>query len=403
MMDEMIPVRVCDPGGPRWVSAAVPVLGIALFALGALGPGDAQVRAPELLLGVAVLLGQGLLRLRFAPREGSLELDAGCIRVHAGALSQRIRAAEVRAASTSRTARGLALAIVKRDPRSRPVVLEVSTDEELESIRKSLHLGHFGFGELAWPTTSPAGGPIRSTFLALLAGGWAIMALAAACGSALISFAFALAVVPLSMISLLDFLFGRAGRVSLTTHAVTLIQPSGTYSASYRDILRVERGPQGLTLSTNLGTLLLPTRAMTDSEREHLQSQIECAAQRSLGRCDPPPGVPAALSQLAPRVEGKRAWLERIDAAAASIVDGGAYRRAEFTTLDLWAALESPDAPAPLRAAAARVLARVVPDEARTRIGAALAAERDEDTRAQIRVALEEDLDVAARELERLG
>jgi hypothetical protein len=399
----MIPVRVCDPGGPRWARSVAPVLGIALVALGALGPGDARVRAPELLLGVAALLGQGILRLRFAPRPGSVELCGGSIRVRAGALSQRIRAAQVRAASTARTSRGVALAVVQAEPRSRPVVLEVSTDEELESLRRSLQIGHYGFGELAWPTTSPAGGPIRSVFLALLACGWTVMALAAACGSAMVCLALALGVVPLSLISLLDFVFARAGHVSLTAHAVTLSHPTGSYSACYRDIVRVDGGPDGLTLWTSRGAFVVPTRGITPPEREHLRAQIECAAARSQGKGQPPPGVPAALSLLAPRGETMRAWLERVDAAAAALADGGgAYRRADITTADLWAALESADAPPPLRAAAARVLARVVPDEASTRIGLALAAERDDRTRARIRVALEEDLDVAARDLDRL-
>jgi hypothetical protein len=108
------------------------------------------------------------------------------------------------------------------------------------------------------------------------------------------------------------------------------------------------------------------------------------------------------VTLLAPRGEGTRAWLERIDAAATSLAERGAYRRADLSPHDLWTALEDPDAPAPLRAAAARVLARIVPDEARTRIGLVLAGERDADARARIRVALEEDVDVAARELDLL-
>jgi hypothetical protein len=378
-------------------------VGVALVVLGALGPGDARVRAPELLLGIGLLLGQGVLRLRFAPRSGSVELGAGSLRVRAGALSQRIHAAQVCAASTARTPGGLALAIVQAEPRSRPVVLEVSTDAELESLRRCLQLGHYGFGELAWPTTSPAGGPVRSACLALLASGWATMALAAACGNAMVCLALALAVIPLSLISLLDFLFARAGRVSLTAHAVTLVHSTGSYSASYGDIVRVEGGPDGLSLATRRGALVVPTRGMTPPEREHLRAQIECAAARAQGRCQPPPGVPAPISLLAPREEPKRAWLERIDATAATLVEGGAaYRAADISTQDLWAALESPDAPPPLRAAAARILARVVPGEAGPRIGLTLAAERDDRTRDRIRVALEDDVEAAARELERI-
>jgi hypothetical protein len=55
-----------------------------------------------------------------------------------------------------------------------------------------------------------------------------------------------------------------------------------------------------------------------------------------------------------------------------------------------------------MRAAAARVLARVVPEEAKTRVAQVLATEHDAYARACIRIALEEDVDVAARELERL-
>ncbi len=69
----------------------------------------------------------------------------------------------------------------------------------------------------------------------------------------------------------------------------------------------------------------------------------------------------------------------------------------------LWLALESPDAPTRVRAAAARVLARVDPDEAKKRVASVLACDRDEHACAVIRVALEDDVDVAARELEELG
>ena len=65
-------------------------------------------------------------------------------------------------------------------------------------------------------------------------------------------------------------------------------------------------------------------------------------------------------------------------------------------------ALENPDAPARVRAAAARVLARVAPEEARTRVADVLACDRDAHACACIRIALEEDVETAARELEEL-
>jgi hypothetical protein len=52
--------------------------------------------------------------------------------------------------------------------------------------------------------------------------------------------------------------------------------------------------------------------------------------------------------------------------------------------------------------AAARVLARVAPVDAGARIGRVVTTERDHTTRARIRAGLEEDVDDAARELNRL-
>jgi hypothetical protein len=69
---------------------------------------------------------------------------------------------------------------------------------------------------------------------------------------------------------------------------------------------------------------------------------------------------------------------------------------------ELWEALEDPDAPPAVRAASARLLARIAPEEAPRRIADALAVERDGATRARIRIALEEDVETAARGLERL-
>ncbi len=403
----MVSVRVSDPRGPRWMRAVAPALGTSLVVAGAIGPGGTRLRAAALLLGVAVLLLQRILVPRLAARRGSVRFGADSIEVHAGLASQRIRAAEVVAASTARTPGGVALAIVRGEPRSRPVLLEVSGDDDLERLRKSLKLGHYGFGEIAWPTTRSRGGPVRATATALIAAGWCLMALAAACGNAGVCLALALGVVPLSMLLMVDFLLAGAvtGYVWLSSHALGMVDPNGPVSVAYRDIVRVEAADRldRLTVWTANRSLAISTRAMTPEERDHLQAQIECAADRAHGKGTPPPDVPAPIAILAPQGEERRAWLERVDSAAAALVDGGgAYRRAEMSTEDLWSALESPDAPVPLRIAAARVLARVVPLEASARIGLVLASERDVGTRARIRIALEEDLDVAARELDRL-
>jgi len=116
--------------------------------------------------------------------------------------------------------------------------------------------------------------------------------------------------------------------------------------------------------------------------------------------------VPPPLAVLAPRGEGHRAWLDRLDAAAASMAAPGGspdgYRVAMPRIDDLWSALESPDVVAPVRAGAARVLVRVDREQAGPRIAQILAAERDPGVRRRIRIAAEDDADDAARKLARL-
>jgi hypothetical protein len=401
--------RVCDPHGPhrlRNPRLLLPALALALLLLGPLLPFAAPVRAMAPLLGIALLFAR--LSLRLGPRTGTLELLADRVTLRAGPLSQTIRAADVRAASTTRTPGGVALALVRREVGSRPLLLEVDRVEQLEEIRRSLKLGYLGFGEISWPARAGAARIFGAAPSLLLGLGWGVMAVAAACGNAALVLALALAAVPLSGLALLATAipWSPRPRLSLTPHAVNLVDGTGVSSVSYGDIVAVRghflRSPRRLVLRTAAGYLAVPTDELLAEEREHLRSQIECAVERAHGCGPPPPEVPPPLSRLAPHGEPTRAWLERVDAAAASLGEGGAYRQTELRTEDLWWALESPDAPASLRMAAARVLARVAPAEARVRIADALASERDVATRMRIRIGLEENVDVAARTIDRL-
>jgi hypothetical protein len=240
---------------------------------------------------------------------------------------------------------------------------------------------------------------------ALLHGtGWAVMALAAACGNAALVLTLASAAVPLSGLVLLAMAipWSPRPRVTLTQHAVSLLDVSGLHTVAYRDVVALDVEPTRVTLRTPAGCLAVPTEDLLEEERDHVRAQIECAAERAHGKGYLPPELPAPLTFLMARGESTRAWLERVDAAAASLGEGGAYRQVEVGVEDLWIVLESPDAPPSLRVAAARILARVAPRDASVRIGHVLATERDQGTRARIRVALEENVDVAARELDGL-
>jgi hypothetical protein len=106
------------------------------------------------LLGIALLFARSSLRLR--SRIGTLELGADRVTLRAGPLSQTIRAADVRAASTTRMPRGVALAVVRREVGSRPLLLGVDRSGQLEQIRNSLRLGYSGFGQISWPARAGA-------------------------------------------------------------------------------------------------------------------------------------------------------------------------------------------------------------------------------------------------------
>jgi len=69
------------------------------------------------------------------------------------------------------------------------------------------------------------------------------------------------------------------------------------------------------------------------------------------------------------------------------------YRALSAEPPELWALLEDPEAPADVRAAAARVLHRVDKDALRVRVVEVLATVRDEDTRTRIADSISSDDD----------
>jgi hypothetical protein len=415
--DAMIRARVCDPVGPRWTRALVPLVGLALLVFGPLVPIWGEARGAAALLGIALLVVAIAARPRLRAREGVLEVTPGRVRVRAGLLSQRILATDVCAASSARTARGVALAIVRRDLPARPIVLEVDDTTRLEQVRDALRLGHFGFGEISWPTRRVLRDTMGFFASILLAAGWVGMAAAAAFGAAGVCLTLALAVIPLTGAwCLAVFLAGGSRpRIVLSPHAFTLFDGPlermfdsppdrrGAHAVGYADVLGATVSPGALRIETRHGPITVDARAMTYDERGHVAAQLVNAMLRAQGKGEAPPAVPSSLATLIPRDEAKRAWLERVDATAASLASGGdAYRGTPIDAAELRSALENPDAPDPVRAAAARILARVDPSEASACVARVLATERNATTRARIRIALEEDVEIAARQLDQL-
>jgi hypothetical protein len=400
----MLLARVCDPIGPRWLRTIAPALAAMMIVLPPFAPGSERVRATLSLLGAALFFARRLIRPCFRARSASVALHPGSIEITgAGLLDQFVHAADVVAASSARTMAGVSLALVRRGSIERPLLLDFAQDDDLAQVRRALGLGHFAFGEVAWPTHPGANALKGSTMLALA---WLAMAMCAAVGFTELGFLIAVPVLPVTLVALLRACLQdpRGPRVILAANGTRLSESAPWIPpVRYAEVLAATVQKDGVVLDTRSASMTVPMKSSLPEERDHFAAQVLSAAARARGEGAPPPALPPTVARLAPNGETERDWLQRVDGAAAAISAAGAYRGYELDPKDLWLALESPDAPARVRAAAARVLARVAPDEARKRVADVLACDRDAHTCAVIRVALEDDVDVAARELEELG
>ncbi|HEX3343512.1 MAG TPA: hypothetical protein VHS09_03020, partial [Polyangiaceae bacterium] len=342
---------------------------------------------------------------RLRTRSCTVLVEPGAIRVtHAGLASQRIAAADVRAASTAQLSGGRCSLALARHEEGDALWLELEKTADVDRVRRALGIGHAGFGALRWP--SPRGGfHNTATAVDLVATlGWLGMVVAVWAGDVELALALALPVLPATIIAMVLATTARPWRhgAALSPHGLRHVVDGHATFSPWEAVVDAKVEGTGLRIETVHGAETVAMRAAPPAVREHLAAQINSAVRRSRGEGPPPPALPASLAVLSRRDEGHRAWLERLDATAASMAQGEGYRHASVDAQDLWTTLDSPDAPPSLRAAAARILARVAPAEAGDRIGKALAMEHDGETRRCIRVALEEDVEVAARELDRL-
>ena len=400
-----IRARVCDAAGPAgWrVASTIGTLPLTLVAL--VLPASALVRIVTMLVGVAWLVVGRVVVPRLRPRSCEVRVEPGAIHLRgAGMASQNIHARDLRGASTAQLGDRFALGLVRGGDGDRPLWLEFATRADLDRVRSALRIRRAGMGTFAWP---PQRGVVHTSANALdVAGalGWTAIVGAALLHATEIALVLGLLVVPLTLVALLVGTLRPVPRGALTlgpTGVQTVVQDRIEVSP-WSEIVDARVVGKAVAVQTVRGTTEVPLAGSLPEEREHLAAQLRSGARRARGAGDLPEGVPASVAVLAPRDEPMRAWLERLDATAATLARGEGYRDLDVGQDDLWDTLESPDAPAPLRAAAARILARVCAPGTGPRIARAVDMEHDETARQHIRVALEEDVDIAARGLDRL-
>ncbi len=405
------PVRILDALGPAWFRR-LPLLvaaGLALAALPATALSPPVAAAVFCLAFAALIMPSPVLRLR--ARAGRLRCLPGAVEVtKAGVASQTLRARDLVGATTASVRGKISLVLAHRKRRLAPVVLELSSRAELDAVCRSLGIGHHGFGQVGWGVRRGKGSALEVTMrmltsmllvffpVAMLIGGdlWdglgGLAALAAMGAGALAAGAWAIGtgVAPsvymdpsgLSYgtgVRRRQVSFGAIHRLELMADDIHVVTDSG------------EHGQQHDWLHAP------PSRfareGMSAEEREHAFAQMEAAVERAHGRFVLKEEAASTVDVLR-RNEGEPAgaWLARLDALSA-VVGVQGYRGGALEVVDVERVLADPEAPADMRAGAARVLRRVgSPDDVRVRIADVLSATREPSVRKRIAAAIDDDI-----------
>jgi hypothetical protein len=402
--------RLHDSRGRFWVTP--------LWVLGALTTFVVGIASSNVALGTLtpLLLSVGpFLNWRRRTREGLLQIAPGeVIMEGAPAISTK----QVRGATSTRTARGVALMLATTEDGGSPVTLEFDNDAAAAEVRRALGLGHDGFGALTWASSAGEGAAGRTVFrvasgilfasatlIAFAAGfggeesgWWSLYTAAVTFGCMSLFLAFVLTIAGWYRPTLKLDAQGAA-RVPWSHIKDVKIDGSTLWIAARG---RPHEGAevQQQNVSHPLATSRWDRRAMSDTDATLLLSAIRDGAQRAHGLGPRKQEIAARMDTLQRGSEPARDWLARLDMAAQTVLGG--YRGSTLEKDDLYTLLEDPDADIHMRAGAARVLLRVDPAAAQIRVEDAIAAIRDPEHEKRIRLATRSDVDSAGEALDEM-
>lgn len=401
-------VGFTDPqGSMMW--RVLPFLGpIAMFFFACFGPleGSASWMTAFLSMGAMNFLAAMSFRQRKA-RAAELEVGPGHVRItKAGTRNQTIRARDIVGATTTRTREGLILTL-QHALRDQPITIQVESDAEADAIRHALGIGHSGYGTIAWrsiPSGSMKGLVVSGYVSAFAFLACVLFAAADSTGGAVLA---GMAAFSAMVVTFLSWL-GRhtTPSIVMTAEGVGLHTGHGWFRVPYDMIEQVTDQGQAIRFTVpapyhSVGVLCSGPAygGLSAEDRQIVIKQIEAAGQRARGLGPQKNDASARLDILRRNGQTPRDWLMRLDMQAQMLSTGSGYRGNTLDAEDLWAILEDPEAEPELRAAAARILKHSPHAEARPRIDAALAAVRDDGTNKRLRIAVQDDVETASREL----
>ncbi len=389
--------------------AALPL--VAAFTL------DPSRAAPVLLLAGLALALPSILPVG-GSRRVQIEVTPGALRLHGtGALGRKvIRSREVVGGSTARVGNKYLLTLALDGKGLHPVTLVLDREEDVAAVRTALAIGHAGFGTLVWPLRRTLDRTLGD-FCAWTAALFATFGFAAVMATGrdpVLSFGFimytvfALASLAFMRIVSCNSLPRVVGMRSDGIYFLTMVRSRQMVELVPWSAMRgVRRDGKKLVIARHdappsvidIGRVWSPDMPSL-AQFDHFAAQAQDAVSRAYGNAPAKKEAetPVDMLQRAPG-EPTLAWLSRIEAAAGSM-DASGYRGGILAERDLWTLYEDPDADIGLRFAAARVLRRVVrDDDSRQRLEVVASASRDVGPYNRLRVALDNDVEQAARAL----
>lgn len=402
-----------DPQGPL-LARLFPYLALFTGWLVGLECVSSSAGAVALTLGAIVVFS--LLRMipwrQTKPREVALSLGPGYVEVKGARLrNQRIVAKSVKGATTATTSRGVLLTL-SHTGRIHPLTLEVASESDADRLRRALGIGHGGFGVLSWNTATDSSQKIGTVGNAgMVALALLFLTALRSSSSGVFGMVFGLTMlaapflIPFALVGF--FAKSRFPTIVMDASGVRLATTQGWFGAPYAAIRDVRR--EGRMLTFELGE---PSRAvsvacghpwlgagLTEPEFRSLRAQILSAAARARGLGRPKEDASSRLEVLRRQNEAPRDWLVRLDTTGQMLASPAGYRGLSVDADDLWTTLEDPEADPELRTAALRVLRHLGTPETRTRIAEAIASVHDDRQSRKLRVATNDDVDAASREL----
>jgi hypothetical protein len=400
---------------PTWVSPGrLFAVGAALLGLcagvlaltGALPPG----LEGAFWLTPAGLGAVGLLRGQRKWVECDLEVQDGQVTIQgAGPGVDTLLARRIRALSTATGPDGIVVAVgpggLLPGPRS-PVLIQVEEAAQAEALCEALAVGDRGLGALDWFPAEAMSWTLRRrvSWLLVIAAVFGLLLWNARVWPTPMPEVAMAGAILLQGIFLLSTERRRLRLDRLGVDLSGLGVGWGLIPYSYIEEVRTDGTSLDLRLSEPYPPVnLLPEKliGLSPAEIRHLADQIRtaCLRTRGLRRLERDPEV--AFDDLRRGDDSVARWLQRLEAKAGALRSGAYRSEGGHNASELWDALDNHDAPAEIRVAAARVLLRVQPQEARLRVAELARDQRERGAREAFELAAEEqDLEELARRLE---